>query len=150
MADKIYLDVVAVTGTVEKPVIRSISNNNVQESAFEYAVKMAQFPQFSQLDNMLMAGNLGVEHMDTIAHMVAHFHNSIPRVSILENSKNYGSRETISKPILDNFKHIREHLNDKRYDSDLELLKQWFSAELSRLTSLFEQRITEGLSLIHI
>ena len=49
LAPSIYLEVVSISGTSDKPVI---STEICEDKAFEYAVKMRQFPQSTQLDNI--------------------------------------------------------------------------------------------------
>ncbi len=63
LAADIYLDVVSIAGTFEKPLISTAGK------VFEYAVKMRQFLQSAQLDHMLSAGKLDAEHMEALASM---------------------------------------------------------------------------------
>ena len=71
LAPALYLDVVSITGPYDKPVVSG------DGEVIEYAVKMTQFPQSSQLDHMLAAGKLTTLHIDALAHMVANFHQLI-------------------------------------------------------------------------
>ncbi|NOQ90232.1 MAG: aminoglycoside phosphotransferase, partial [Gammaproteobacteria bacterium] len=83
LAATIYLEVVSITGTQNRPVISGSGD------VLEYAVKMVQFPQSAQLDNMLADGKLNAEHMDAIADMVARFHQSS---DIADDSMDYGDK----------------------------------------------------------
>ena len=135
MAPDIYLDVVSITGTHDKPVISG------EGEVVEYAVKMSQFPQSFQLDHMLMAGELGVEHMDSIARMVAKFHQAI---QIADDSMDYGNKDRLYRPVEENFIQINEHLNIESYVDTLNTLQQWSKSEHAKLESVFDQRKRDG------
>jgi aminoglycoside phosphotransferase family enzyme/gluconate kinase len=135
LAPAIYLDVVAITGTQNKP---HISGGG---KAFEYAVKMAQFPQPAQLDHMLAAGELTAEHMDAIARMVADFHQT---TEIADDSMNYGNKDLVYHPVEENFTQINEHLDIELYTHTLATLSQWSRSEFIKLEPVFEQRKREG------
>lgn len=135
LAPELYLGVVSISGTVDAPVI------NGNGEAFEYAVKMAQFPQSAQLDNKLAAGELDGEHMDAIAQMVADFHAT---TAVADNAVNYGDKEIIKKPVVENFELISAHLNTNKYAEELSGLKHWSDKEFVRLEAIIEQRKTDG------
>ena len=135
LAANIYLDVVPISGTPEKPIITPGGE------AFEYAVKMAQFPQSAQLDFMLAAGKLKLEHMDTIAHMVADFHQQI---EVADESMDYGNNDIIYQPVEENFSQIREHLDITPYANTLEALETWNRSVFDEHKAIFEQRKHDG------
>ena len=135
LAAAIYLEVVSISGTQNKPVI------NGRGKAFEYAVKMAQFPQSAQLDHMLAAGQLNAEHMDVIAHMVADFHGLI---DVANDSTDYGDNNTIYRRVDENFKQIRQHLDIAPYADTLATLQQWSRSAFETLGSVFERRKADG------
>lgn len=135
LAPALYLEVVSISGTADKPVISGSGE------VFEYAVKMAQFPQSSQLDHMLTAGELNAERMDTIARMIAEFHQTI---QIADDSRDYGNRDMVYRPVKENFTQIGEHLNTKLYADTLSALQQWSRSEFVRLGPVFEQRKRDG------
>jgi len=135
LAPAIYLDVMSISGTRDKPVI------NADGEAFEYAVKMRQFPQSAQLDCMLAAGELNVGHMDAIAHMVANFHQNI---NIADDTMDYGNNNVIYQPVEENFNQIREHLDIRPYANTLALLQSWSKSTFVKLESIFKQRKCDG------
>lgn len=135
LAPDIYLNVISITGSQKKPVI---SGNG---EVFEYAVKMAQFPQSGQLDNMLAAGELSVGHMDEVARLVADFHQSI---QIADDALEYGNNELVSQPVEENFIQINEHLGIRRYVDTLNMLQEFSESEFTKLESVFEQRKRDG------
>lgn len=135
LAPAIYLSIVSITGTYDKP---TISGNG---EVIEYAVKMRQFPQLSQLDRMLAAGKLDVGHMDAIAIMVADFHQT---VQLADESVDFGDEDLVNEPVEENFFQIKEHLKTNLYLDALDDLQQWSFNEWSRLKPIFEQRKSDG------
>ena len=135
LAPDIYLDVVSIVGTREQPVISG------HGKAFEYAVKMVQFPQSAQLDHRLAAGILRIEQMDAIADMIAAFHLTIP---VADESVDYGNKELIYRPIEENFRQINESLDTEAYTDTLKGLQQWNRSEFVKLGPVFAQRKHAG------
>ena len=135
LAASIYLDVVSITGSPEQPAISG------RGEAFEYAVKMRQFPQSAQLDHKLEAGELAIEQMEDIASMVADFHQ---RIDTADEALSYGSAESVFQPVEQNFVQIREHLDTDEYEQPLRQLEQWSRESFITLKSHFEQRKSEG------
>ena len=145
LAAALYLDVVSITGTFDKPVI-TITNttaniNKSTNNAFEYAVKMRQFPQSAQLDNMLAAGELHAEHMERIALLVADFHQQIP---VADKAVNYGDSDVVYQPVEENFTQINEHLATNLYTDRLHALQSWNAVVHKKLKPVFEQRKMTG------
>jgi len=135
LAAELYLDVVAITGTQNNPVISGSGE------AVEYAVKMKQFPQSAQLDHMLEAGELAVEHMDAIACMVAEFHQGIQHAN---ETMDFGNNKAVYQPVKENFKQIVEHLDTEPYADTLNALQQWSESRFVILEPVFEQRKADG------
>jgi aminoglycoside phosphotransferase family enzyme/predicted kinase len=136
MAPDIYLDVVAISSIQGKPVISGTGR------AVEYAVKMVQFPQSSQLDHMLLSGELTVEHMEPIARMVADFHQSVQVAE--DDATDYGSADMVYQPVEENFTQINQHMVPGHYATSLNELKLWSKSEGARLRAVFDQRKRDG------
>lgn len=135
MAADIYLDVVSVAGTFDQPVISTAGK------AFEYAVKMRQFSQSSQLDHMLSAGKLEADHMEVIASMVASFHQNIP---MADASMTYGNKDHVYHPVDENFRQIKEHFDTTLYADGMAALQSWNISALKKLGVTFDQRKVDG------
>ncbi len=135
LADVIYIEVVSISGSANKPII---SKKGI---AFEYAVKMREFPQSAQFDHMLAAGNLTLQHMDAIAKRIAEFHKNI---SIAGNHMDYGNKERVYQPVLENFEQINQHIKTDLFDDVLKQLQQWSLSEFKKLGSYIEQRKNKG------
>jgi len=135
LAAAIYLEVVAISGTPEKPSLQGAG------TAIEYAIKMVQFPQQAQLDNMLANGELEKYHMDAIAELVAGFHTS---TDVAADDSYFGDPEHVYQPVAENFTQIRQHLHSNKYDEQLDALEGWSKETFSSLKPVFEQRKQEG------
>ena len=135
LAPEIYLDIVNITGSKKDPHV------SASGAAFEYAIKMTQFPQAAQLDNMLAASKLSAEHMDAFAQMAADFHQSI---DVADRSVVYGDNDTVHQPVIENFIQIEEHIDTTTYRSALDNLRRWSQAEFKRLAKDFSQRKDNG------
>ena len=135
LAPDIYLEVVSITATKNRPTI------NGEGEIVEYAVRMSQFPQSAQFDNMLAAGTLNVDHIDALAHMVAEFHQSI---DVANASMDFGNTESVYGPVEENFVQINEHMDTHAYADSLSQLQQWSRTEFDRLEPVFVQRKQSG------
>ena len=62
LAPAIYLDVVAITGSVDRAGASAATGRSI-----EYAVKMREFPQEALASRMLARGALGAAHVDALA-----------------------------------------------------------------------------------
>ena len=134
-APEIYLEVVSITEVQNRLRI------SADADAIEYAVRMKQFPQSVQLDNMLASNELHAEHMDAIAQMIADFHQ---RTNIADSAMEYGNSEMVHQPVEENFVQIKKHLDTDSYAENLATLDRWSSSEFLKLKSTFEQRKRNG------
>ncbi len=135
LAAAIYIDVVSITGTTDKPLISK------KGDVLEYAVKMTEFPQSAQMDNMLVAGKLKLDYLDAIAHRVAAFHQGIP---VAANESGYGNTDSVYQPVAENFEQISQHLKNNSFIDVLNKLEKWGDSEFEKLTSVFRQRKHNG------
>ncbi|MCK4742209.1 MAG: AAA family ATPase [Sulfuriflexus sp.] len=135
LAAEIYLEVVPITGSAEHPCLAG------KGPVIEYAVKMLEFPQQAQLDRRLYAGQLRATHIDSIAKMIADFHQGI---AVADDSMVYGSPEQVAQPVVENFSQIREqyrgHIKEQVWAGILEELEQWAEKSFSSLRPLFAER----------
>jgi len=150
LAAGIYLDVVAITGAPEQPVITALPDRKNQ--IIDYAVKMQQFPQQAQLDRMLLKGELRAEHLDAFARRISDFHQ---QVDVADETTKYGGPEQVCKPVQENFEQIRDQIDVQKYVLILDELEQWGGSEFKILKPIFEQRkqggfIREGHGDMHL
>jgi aminoglycoside phosphotransferase family enzyme/predicted kinase len=105
---ELYLDVVPITGTPERPVVDG------DGPAIEYAVKMARFPQASLLSAQLASGELCEADMLELADIVADRHEHSPRVT--ERSKRAALRDVIA-PMRENFAYLVSFVDTRVFQS---------------------------------
>jgi len=72
LAPTLYLDVVAITGSLHAPVIGGAG------PAIEYAVRMRRFPEGALFSERLRAHRLGAAEVDACAALLARFHQDAP------------------------------------------------------------------------
>jgi uncharacterized protein len=130
-APELYLDVVAISGSFEKPIVGG------DGSPIEYAVKMLQFPQVAQLDAQLDAGLLVDADMIELAEMIAAQHGT---AAVVEQLDAKDAIELIRHPMLANIEHLKLHLG---WD-ELQGLASWTSNKLQNLQATLMQRQKDG------
>ncbi|ACD89882.1 MAG: AAA family ATPase [Chlorobium limicola] len=135
LAPELYLDVVPVT--LSEETIRIGGSG----TAIEYAVKMVQFDRTHELDRLLAGNRLTAKHIDSIIETVAAFHFGIPAAS---PDSEYGRPEKLILPLLENFRHTAELVNNNVEQRLLEKLETWVEKEHLRLTPRFLDRKRAG------
>lgn len=135
LAPDIYLSVIPITGTVQHPQWEGTGK------VIEYAVKMIAFPQETQLDRLLLAGQLTPEKIDVLAEHIANFHT---HTDIATQDTEYGEAEIIRQPIEENFRQIRKHVESGPTLRSLKKLEEWSQASFDSLQSLFVTRKATG------
>ncbi len=135
LAPAIYLDVVAITGSVDRPAIGG------DGPVVEYAVKMREFAQEALASRMLAAGSLGAAHVDALAAEVAAFHG---RVETAGEGTRFGSPDTILRVALQNFDSIRPLRDDPADRERQDGLRAWTEREHALRLATFERRKADG------
>lgn len=130
-APELYLEVLPISGSVGDPVVDG------EGRAIEYALKMVQFPQSSQLDKQLIAGLLRRRDLRALAESTAAFHREAPR---LEFTTNANALTTVRQPMLDNFQPLRKVTGLKLVSR----VEAWTSQNLLRLEAALIGRRKEG------
>ncbi len=136
LAPAIYLGVVPITGTPAAPRIDGAGE------AFEYAVKMRQFPEDATLDRLESQGHLDALHIEAIAATVARFH--IEDCARAEADSPWGSPEKVWQPVAQNFLQIAPRLADSDDQRLLGELHAWSESEHARLAPLMAARKRDG------
>ncbi|HKJ75901.1 MAG TPA: AAA family ATPase, partial [Gammaproteobacteria bacterium] len=134
-APQLYMQVVTLTGSPERPVL------NGGGEPFEYMVKMVQFPQERLLDRLLQQRQLGPGHMDRLAAAVADFHD---RIAVAPLSSAYGTPEAVQQPVRENFRGVRQSLDDPALGERLDDLQAWSEALHETLLPIFDRRRRKG------
>lgn len=137
LAPEYYLGVVAITGSPGAPGI------NGQSEAFEYAVKMRQFPPDATLDRIDKRGGLGAAQIDQLAARLAQFHLTVCPSAPADSP--WGEPETVARPVAENFELLRQRLEDPAEIRLLGGLESWSNAEHGRLAELMRERKRLGM-----
>lgn len=135
LAPDLYLEVVTLTGSAERPVI------NGPDTPFEYAVKMRQFDPRMQLDNLLQRNELNHDHIDQLADTIAGFHQ---RIEHAPNDSPFGSAEAVWYPVAENFDQIHTRLQNEEELTRLERLKTWSEQSFEQLKPVISARKQQG------
>lgn len=136
LARDYYLEVVGIIGTPEAPRIKG------QGEAFEYAVKMRQFPVDATLDRMAARGELSEAHIDALAARVAHFH--LYECDTAQADSPWGEPAAVAHPVAENFRTLFDNLPDAAVRERLARLERWFDAEHVRLAPSMAARKAGG------
>jgi hypothetical protein len=132
LAPNIYLDVVAVTGSVAAPRIGG------DGPVLEWAVRMRAFPPEATLD---CAVELTTDQVDAITDAIARFHRSLPAAPL---DSPYGEPAAVLQPALENFAQIRALQPECTLLGRLDALEAWTHAEGARLEAVFAERKRAG------
>ncbi|MDX1698677.1 MAG: AAA family ATPase, partial [Thiohalobacterales bacterium] len=135
LAPDIYLDVVPITGTADDPVPDGTGE------PIEYAVRMRQFSPDDQLDRLLARGALEPAQLDAVAGLVAGFHR---HAAVAGADTDFGEAGSVCRAVRENFRHIRECLQQDAPATQLDALEAWVQAACERLAPVFARRKAEG------
>ena len=135
LAPRHYVDVITITGTPQKPTLTGTG------AAIEYAVKMVQFPQDTQLDRVLARGALKDHHIDQLAQKLAAFHSDI-RIAGPETT--YGLPAHIHELVRSNFDRVFPTLRRKVDVDRLHKLRTWAEAEYGKQRHTLSMRKQNG------
>lgn len=134
-APELYRDVIAITGSMESPVIGGSG------PALEYAVRMHRFPQHQLLDNLLHLDQLPPAVIDILAQTVATFH---AQATHAPTDSSLGTAAVVHQPVQENFSQTLPRLSDPQHKLRLERLAQWADGQYQRLRHLMAERRVGG------
>lgn len=135
LAEKLYVDVVAITGSATAP---QISGDG---EAFEYALRMLQFDQGDIFDRRQAAGKLTPALLAELARRIADFHQQL---SPLADDSRWGSAPEVLAPMAENFEQIRPLLSDPDSVRQLDRLGNWTREKFEAQRQLITQRRQQG------
>jgi uncharacterized protein len=130
-APDLYLDVVPISGTPERPRVGDAS-----AAPFEHALRMVQFDPACELSRLLAAGTVQAAEIARLGVDLARAHDAA-EVAGLES--HYGVPERIHQVTLDNFTEIAQHAQDGTVITLLAALhdhvEQTFAASRQRMAA---------------
>jgi uncharacterized protein len=135
LAPDVYLDVVAITGTVEAPSLGG------EGPILDYAVRMREFPQEALATRALARGQLSARHIDVLATRVAAFHRE---AAAPPAGGAFGAPATILHLALQNFSQLRPLVRDPADLADLEALETWTSEHHAACAQAMARRHQQG------
>ncbi len=133
-APELYLDVVAVGGRRDAPVIGG-------RPVLDYLVKMVRFAQDQQLDVLLNRQELNPEHMRAFASRIAQAHRE---AAVADRAQGFGSFRSVMAPVLENFLQIGDCLPPGKYQEFLVPIEHWSRDKGVGLERVFSERREQG------
>lgn len=134
LAESLYLDVVAITGSPDRPVMGG------EGEAIEYAVKMRQFEAGQLLSERAQCGRLGTDEIDQIAALLSRFHE---RAEVAGTASPYGEAEDIRHWAEENFVQIAP-LSPPVNKQSVHGLEQWSRNEWRQKAEIMRERKIKG------
>lgn len=140
-APDVYLEVVAIGGSLTQPRLLTQPFLEGGSTALEYAVKMRRFEQASLLDQRLQSGEISYRDIDVLAETLATFHQAIARTNA---TTPHGSAGEIERYSLENVTVLTPHLDNKADAERLAQYSHWLQHQHTKLAPVFEQRRQQG------
>jgi uncharacterized protein len=136
IAPELYNDVVCFTGNERRPELGG------KGAVIEYAVKMVQFPKYSELIYVLNDGCLTFRHIDDLAEQLAVFHYK----SSAETSTQYpGSPLCIHQQAMENFQLLKSTRDNQHgIQEKVGIIEDWTLNALDKLNWEFRLRKHQG------
>ncbi|MCX7273328.1 MAG: AAA family ATPase [Burkholderiales bacterium] len=130
LAPDLYLDVVAVTGTLETPVIDGLMNDGAaldgaagrSAPVLDYLVRMRAFAAADRWDLAAARGALLPRHIDELATRLCRFHAQAPVAGI---DTGFGRPEQVRATMLESLAALRAGLFESQDVARLERLMAW-------------------------
>jgi uncharacterized protein len=135
LAPDVYLDIVAITGSVEAPSLGG------EGPTLEYAVRMRAFAQDALASRALARGELSRRHIDALATQIAAFHREADKAPA---GGALGAPPTVLRLALQNFSQLRPLLRDPADLADLEALEAWTSEHHAECAQAMARRHQQG------
>jgi aminoglycoside phosphotransferase family enzyme/predicted kinase len=133
LAPELYLDVVPIGGSPDKPRIGA-------EPAIEWAVRMRRFDETARLDHVAACGALKPEQVAQLAASLYAFHSCAP---VAPPDNRFGEPERIAEAARENFVELRQWLPRADHPR-IEALANWSEDEFTRRADDFAARKREG------
>jgi aminoglycoside phosphotransferase family enzyme/predicted kinase len=135
LAASLYIEIIPISGKPEQPA--SQQNGEI----IEYAIKMIQFPQHAQLDNMLTHGKVKNHHIDAFAQMTANFHCT---AESSPNETAFGNPDHVFHAVAQTIDQIRQLPEVAHYSPLISELEDWCKSAFKALAPLFAERKRGG------
>lgn len=135
LAPAIYLDVAAITGSVDAPRLDGTG------AAIEYAVRMREFAQEALLTHEIARGALTPSDIDALAVIVASFHADI---AVATPAAGHGSPQEVLAYARENFEQLARLRHDPDEGAALTALSAWTERAFDALRATLASRVAAG------
>lgn len=116
LAENLYIKIIGIYGSHSHPQLLP------EGKAIEYAVQMREFPQQWLMSHLASQKLLEAEHIDSMANVIADFHNNTERASV---NSGFGNWDSIVNWTHENFHHIEEVIPKTQLPADYLQIKTW-------------------------
>lgn len=140
-APGIYLDVVAVIGTLAAPRIVPAQALGATDSVLEWAVHMRRFAQEDLLSSRIDRGELQPAHIDRLARHVAAFHAA---AAVAAADSPWGSPALVREAVAHNFDDVQAVVANTPLAAALQAVQHWSESKGGQLAALMAQRREQG------
>ncbi|WP_255398893.1 bifunctional aminoglycoside phosphotransferase/ATP-binding protein [Nitrosovibrio sp. Nv6] len=134
LAPKIYLDVIPIGGTPERPEFGALP-------AIEYAIRMRRFPASGQFDRLAAHNKILPEHIDSLAFKIADFHNALP---VTEAASAFGSPDVIYSAVAQTLDRLQAALKGSKDEGSVAALRHASEKEYAGCKKHFVHRHAQG------
>lgn len=135
LAPDIYLDVLAITGTIDNP---AFSGNG---TPIEYAVRMRAFPQDALWSHRLENGLLRDTDMEGLAVTLARFHAG---ATVAAPDSPWCTPQALQSIADETLDEIDTLLEEDRHKSAASALREWEARQRAALQAIFLERRARG------
>ncbi|HMO44728.1 MAG TPA: AAA family ATPase [Rubrivivax sp.] len=136
-APELYLDVLPVSGTPERPVL----GGHAGAPAIEWALQMRAFDQDGLWERLAARGALSGVHIDALAETLAEFHGAAETVHA---GSPWGSPESVRAPVRDSLRVLDGLCRGAEQRAALARLSRWEAQAHAALRASFERRRQHG------
>lgn len=140
-APGIYLDVVAVTGSLQAPRFVAASELRADTPVLEWAVHMRRFAQDGLLSHLAAQGALLPAHIDQLAQHIAAFHAS---AAVAGPDDPWGRPATMREAVAHNFPDVLAVVAGSELEGVLQTVQAWGTQQGEALAPLLQQRRAQG------
>lgn len=140
-APGLYTGVAAICGSEAEPILVPDADQNPPDGAFEYAVKMRQFPQHTIAREIIRRNELTTDHVDALAARVGAFHSSATAAA---SNTVHGDADEVQHWAMENFDYFAPLTQNPDRRTRIESLKRWTESEFERCREQLQQRKSAG------
>jgi uncharacterized protein len=133
LAPDLYLDVVPIGGTAERPCLGATP-------AIEYAVRMRRFDESGRLDRVARRGELQPAHLAQLAATLSAFQGT---AAVAASDTRFGAPQQVLAAARENFVELRQLL-PQAMQAHVGHLAQWTEEEFARRATAFAARKADG------